>query len=310
MVKSAALLFFLILMFDLASAQDTLPRFTVTTRGNNRTFISWSNNYPVTTQINIQRSTDSLKNFKTILSVPDPTIQQNGFVDTKATTPYMFYRLFIVLDSGKYVFTQSKRPLWNNGAAAVQKIVGDNNNNGNGNKRVIISDTMSSKEADRLKNKLDDSKTGNNANPSKAAEPEKYFIVKRRDSIITQVSERGFKPFSDSLVRKTKDTLVFQTADTILIKPFIPKEVYKPSAFIYTERDGNVMMSIPDATSKHYSVKFFNEKNVEIFHINRIKETSLVLDKSNFLHSGWFRFELMEDGKLKEKNKFFIPRDF
>jgi len=36
----------------------------------------------------------------------------------------------------------------------------------------------------------------------------------------------------------------------------------------------------------------------------------LTLDKSNFIHAGWFKFELYEDGQLKEKNKLLIPKDF
>ena len=37
-------------------AQDTLPRFTATTRGTGKVIISWSNPYPVVSQISIQRS--------------------------------------------------------------------------------------------------------------------------------------------------------------------------------------------------------------------------------------------------------------
>jgi hypothetical protein len=61
---------------------------------------------------------------------------------------------------------------------------------------------------------------------------------------------------------------------------------------------------------KSYSIKFFEEDNSPLFEVKQVKEASLVLDKANFLHSGWFKFELYEDGKLKEKNKFFIPKDF
>ena len=93
-------------------AQDTLPKFTAYTRGSDKVIISWTNNYPVVTQISIQRSYDSLKLFKTILTVPDPSVPQNGYLDAKGTNPKMFYRLFIVLENGKYVFTQSQRPFW------------------------------------------------------------------------------------------------------------------------------------------------------------------------------------------------------
>jgi hypothetical protein len=112
MAKVAALFLLIFMCLGQLSAQDTLPKFTVTTKGNNRVLVSWTNAYPNVSQISIQRSYDSTKNFKTILTVPDPSNLQNGFVDTKAPTWFMFYRIFIVLDSGKYVFSPSKRPFW------------------------------------------------------------------------------------------------------------------------------------------------------------------------------------------------------
>jgi hypothetical protein len=312
MVKIAALLLLIFISLGPLAAQDTLPKFSVTTQGKGRNIVSWNNNYKVVTQISIQRSQDSTKNFRTILSVPDPSIPQNGFVDTKSPTAFAFYRLFIVLDSGRYVFTESKRPFWDTAKVAAAKAV--TQNNGANAKRVIISDSMSNKEAEKLRDKLVEStKPANDtatSKPARIAEPEKFFIVKRRDSIILQVSEKTFKPFRDSVIYKTKDTMVFKTADTIVIKPFVPKEVYRPSRYVYTERDGNVSISLPEATSRVYSVKFFDDKDNPLFEISRVKENSLLIDKSNFLSSGWFRFELYEDGKLKEKNKFFIPKDF
>src|ERR1700735_2774970 len=91
-------------------AQDTLPRFSATARGPGKILVSWHNNYPVVTQISIQRSTDSLRNFTTLLTVPDPKLPANGVVDNKAPHPNFYYRLFIVLDGGKYLFTPSQRP--------------------------------------------------------------------------------------------------------------------------------------------------------------------------------------------------------
>src|SRR5205085_2327143 len=61
-------------------------------------------------QITIQRSFDSLKNFKSILTVADPTIPENGYVDTKATNDHMFYRLYIMLDKGVFLFSDPKKP--------------------------------------------------------------------------------------------------------------------------------------------------------------------------------------------------------
>lgn len=308
MVKVAAFFTLIILASGSLAAQDTLPKFTVSTKGNNRVLISWTNNYPFVSQISIQRSTDSLRNFKSLLSVPDATIPQNGFVDTKASTLFMFYRLFIVLDSGKYVFTSSKRPFWDTARIASRPIPA--NSPPNSSRRVIISDSMEINEANTLRDKLSEKPVPLIDSAIRKIEPEKFFTIKRRDSILFLLPEKSFKSFRDSVVYKTKDTMVFRSADTILIKPFIPKEVFKASTNIYTEKDGNILISLPDASTKKYSVKFFDEKYNPLFEIIHVKESSLLLDKSNFLRSGWFRFELFEDGKLKEKNKFFVPKDF
>jgi hypothetical protein len=43
--------------------------------------------------------------------------------------------------------------------------------------------------------------------------------------------------------------------------------------------------------------------------MNKIRESQLTIDKTNFIRAGWFKFELYENNQLKEKNKFFIPKE-
>lgn len=276
-------------------AQDTLPRFTVIYKGNNRNVISWTNPFRHTTQISIQRSADSTRNFKTILTVPDPNVPQNGYVDVRNTTPLMFYRLFIVLDSGRYQFSRSKRPAPD--TARVIAIVKNES-------ARVSPDSVSVREAKVPKEKLPPPP------PPRVVRPEKFFIVLKRDTVLGSISEKYLKHFRDSIAYATKDTLVLASADTIVLKPFVPKEIYRPSKFVFTEKYGNVMIALPDASSKRYTVNFFDDKRNELFEIKEVKSTALIVDKSNFVHAGWFWFELYEDGKLKEKNRFFLPRDF
>ncbi|MCC7401836.1 MAG: hypothetical protein IT214_10155 [Chitinophagaceae bacterium] len=94
-----------------AAAQDTLPDFSVRNVSNNRIIIGWNNTFPVVKQISIQRSFDSITGFKTILTVPDPTAPQNGYLDTKATNDHLFYRLYILLDKGNFLFSAAKKPV-------------------------------------------------------------------------------------------------------------------------------------------------------------------------------------------------------
>jgi hypothetical protein len=281
---------------SLVTGQDTLPEFTVLARGNSRNLINWINAYPVITQINIQRSTDSTRNFKTILTVPDPKIPQNGFVDTKAPSTNVYYRLFVVLENGKYIFTRSRKPLLD----SVSNLSGETND-GSQNRRVIVSPNLNENEAEKIKGKLEEAKN---------AEPEKYFVLKRRDSIIAHYSQKYLKRFRDSIISRTKDTLVFNNIDTVVIKPFVPRPVYKPSQYVFTEKEGHVAIALPEALKRKYSIKFFEVDNSSLFEIKQVKEPYLILDKSNFHHAGWFRFELYEDEKLKETHRFFISRDF
>src|SRR5690606_29008154 len=97
--------------------------------------------------------------------------------------------------------------------------------------------------------------------------------------------------------------------DNTKAKPLDPKNMYTPSIFVYTNPDGNVVIALPDNKSKQYSIRFFRENGSPVFQMAKVAEPVLTLDKSNFLHAGWFNFELYENEVLKEKNKFFIPKD-
>jgi hypothetical protein len=216
-----------------AYGQDTLPSFSVRNLGNNRIIIGWVNTYPLTKQISIQRSFDSLKNYKTIMSVTDPSAIQNGFADTKAPNDHMYYRLFVNLDKGEFFFTTPKKPF-----------------------------------VDTLK-----AQTAGPANPV--------------------------------LSQKTKDSL------SISIKqPAIKKPEFVPSFFVYTNRDGYIFLNLPDADRKKYRIRFYEEDESFLFELKDLKESALTLDKANFGRSGWFRFELFDDEKLLEKNKFFLAKEF
>lgn len=88
------------------------------------------------------------------------------------------------------------------------------------------------------------------------------------------------------------------------------KIVWHPSNYVYTTADGNVNIKLPDATEKKYSVKFFEPDGAFLFEISEVKEPFLILEKAIFLHSGWFNFEIYQDGKPYEKWNLFIPLNY
>lgn len=226
----------LVLVFcssSLLAQNDTLPKFSAKKK-NGEITISWISVFKNASQINIQRSKDSTRNFSTIHSLPNPNVKSYTFTDKTAKNDSGFYRIFILLEGSNYFFTVSKRLF------------------------------------------IDTSKT-------QIVEP---VIVTVKTVDKPKVKEPEEKP-----------------------APPPPKPVWVPSVYIFTGDDGNAVIKIPDAGSKKYSIRFTKEDGSFLFLIPEVKESYLTLDKVNFMKSGWYFFELLEEGKLKEKNKFLITRD-
>jgi hypothetical protein len=91
------------------------------------------------------------------------------------------------------------------------------------------------------------------------------------------------------------------------IEDSIRANVFTPSGLIFTNREGNLIIALPDANKKKFSLRVFKEDGTPMFHMRDIKEPQLLIDRSNFLHSGWFKYDLFENERLREQNKFFIP---
>lgn len=104
-----------------------------------------------------------------------------------------------------------------------------------------------------------------------------------------------------------KDTL---QAIPQIVENYKPVETwFIPSRHVYTGRDNNVIISLPDYSEKRYSLKFFEDDNTFLFEIRKVTHPYLTLDKVNFTHAGLFRFELFENGVITERHKVYIPRD-
>lgn len=227
------ILFILCTLFivSVSFGQDTLPKFSVRNLGINRDgvpsiVISWVNKYDTLSQISIQTSHDSLKNYHTLISLTDPNAKMNGYADKRAPHDHMYYRLFIVKGDGQYLFSAVKRPA------------------------------------------LDTAKT---------ATLLETVVAKKPD------------------IRDQKEA---------------QKPSFVPSFYVYTNKDGYVFINLPDAEKQRYHIKFFEEDNSFLFEVKNLKQTGLTLDKTNFLHAGWFNFELYNDEKLVERHKFYLSREF
>jgi hypothetical protein len=177
----------------------------------------------------------------------------------------------------------------------------------------------------------------------------RLYIQRDKGYYVFSKAQRPFKdttkvsaPVTTITTNKNRDTLITTTTtirgkDTIVIKrvePFTVKidgfpsgdsiatpnpnnynkprpNAFTPSLYVYTYTDGYVRISLPDDEKpKKYTIKFFEEDGNFLFELKEIKEKDFKLDKTNFYHAGWFKFELYEDGKLLEKHKFHLDKDF
>lgn len=267
-------------------AQDTLPGFTVRNISKGKNQVSWINPYETCIQLAVQRSYDSLRFFQTIFSAQSPSLPQNGFVDNNSPTGgRTFYRIFYVLGGGNYFFTKSK--LANTGIITSGEERSETNIHKRINTEVL--------------------------NPVPTYPSEKRFIKiydRNKDSLLFVLEYPDYKNFKDSISVRTKDSLYAIGSNEVLLKPYIPKYLWKPSVYVFISNNGYVTISLPLAKAHVYKIIFRDESGSEIFQIKHVKEEQLVLDKTNFLHAGRYYFELYEDDKLKEKNNFYLESDF
>jgi len=271
MFKSALVLIVCCFSFFYGTAQEQnmlpLPEFTAQKAGKGKVRIGWVNPYGNDLiQINVQRSYDSLRGYRTMFSTPLPQLQENGFIDNYVEGSKVYYRIFYMLSNNAYFFTK------------VKKIAPG---------YIDSSLTSDINKADSVS-------------------------IALQDSIIARLSYPMFLKFRDSIYAKTKDSLLSVGENMAVLHPYIPKAgEWRASQYMFTDRTGELNLKLPDVEQKKYALHVYEEDGkTQLFFLKHITDTDLLINKANFMHAGWFVFELYEDGKLKERNKFYIQKEF
>ncbi|MDE3145125.1 MAG: hypothetical protein KGL19_13290 [Bacteroidota bacterium] len=289
-------------------AQTNTFDFSVNDLGKGKVQISWNNPYETCIQLSVQRSYDSSKLFQTIFTAQSPELPTNGFVYNAGDQHVkMYYRIFYVLEGGNYFFTHSKSI-----SATLQK-AGAYANNSSENNEFKVDEISKLSKTRRVNSDIITSNLKTNRPLSSVRSADEKLVniyFHRKDSLIQTVEYSDFKRFSDSILSKTKDTLYAIDRYDAILMPYVPINVWKPSEYIFTDHTGDISINLKEVKKHNYRISFFEEDKTLLFEIKHLKEPELVLDKENFMHSGWFYFELFEDDKLKEKNKFFIAKEF
>jgi hypothetical protein len=258
------------------NGQSTLPDFQVIQR-NGVNIISWNNEIKEITQLIIQRSVDSLTGFRSIVSMPDPTTLTNGFVDRKSGSKLFFYRIFYVMPGGRYVFTESQKPKVEIPPPVIQPAI-KNQPTPNPAPVIVTTDpTITKKEVQVIIKKQPDT------------------AVSRLSLVYQKIGLSQYNWRTITILPKTENIL---NDDTFVL-----------SSLIYTNGEGNLIISLPDAPKNRFTLRVFREDKSLLFEMKHIRENQLLIDRSNFHNSGWFRYELREGERIREKNRFYIKPD-
>lgn len=76
---------------------------------------------------------------------------------------------------------------------------------------------------------------------------------------------------------------------------------FTPSSKIFTNPyTGHINIVLEDATSRRYSIRFFDPSKNEVLRVSRVSKPTLVLDKNNFNSRGIFSFQLFDGSSLVE----------
>ncbi len=247
--------------------KSALPQFTLKIIGKDKVSISWVNPFGEDLiQINVQRSYDSLRAYKTVFSSPSPELPENGFIEPYYPGVKVYYRIFYMLSSNAYFFSKVKQA-----------------------NPSLLADSIA----------------------AQLAATNDTVTIKSEDIIVARLPYSQFLKFKDSVYTQTKDSLLLLSNDTVLLKPYIYNGPWRASLYLFTDRSGVINLKLPQAKEKSYSLRVFEADNkTQVFSVKRITEPDLMIDKANFLHAGWFMFELYEDNKLKERNKVYVQKEF
>jgi hypothetical protein len=214
-----------------SNGQDTLPSFNIVERSG-KIIIGWINPNPELKQIIIQRSTDSLKGFRSIISMPDPSAYTNGYLDKPADSTTYYYRLFCTKPGGRYFFTDTKKAIREKTKTITP----------------VEKELFESIPSEEFKL---NSKTG-----------QKIQITKPTSTIVDPGK-------MDKTIKK----------DSV-----VNENIFQPSGLIFTNNEGNLIIVLPDPEKKNFSLFVYQENGELVFKMKNIKESKLLIDKSNFIN--------------------------
>lgn len=264
------------MIYSLQAESQTLPSFKATVKGPS-TVISWNVSEEKLTLLVIQKSIDSLNGFKSIASMPDPNTSSNGFVDKNNKDLNFYYRIFYAGVDGKYFFTESKKAQ----IEIIKPIVKSN----------INKDTV---------------KAINSIAPDI-----NEVLVKKTTTVklIDTIEQLPKKELIESVLPMKENSSTTNFSINLYTEKLEVENKLTTNPYLFVSKENNLMLIIPENHKRKFQLQVWKEDGTHIFTIKNIKDAQLLIDKSNFIYSGWFKYEISEGEQLKERGRFLIQPD-
>jgi hypothetical protein len=131
------------------------------------------------------------------------------------------------------------------------------------------------------------------------------IVVIKRDSVGNVIKKDTQTTVTVPILPNNPDALQIPKDTLVIVKP----KPYAPSDYVFTDKKNNIIIILPNAEKKQYSIIFYDDNDKEILNIPKVKESNLILEKYNFMKSGWYYYKILEGTKVFEEHKFLISKE-
>lgn len=270
--RTLGLCIFLNLFVGLFAQEVGQPNFYLSKGKQGQVQVWWQNpSGKALVQVSVQKSLDSIKNFRTVYTSLTPE-QATGHFEEPRTGIY-YYRLFYMFSDGRYNISSAK--LFTTGYETPNLL-----KNVEAFKQIFVEIPAKETRAFSLN------------------EFKNY-----RDSILFFTE--------DSLLYMGGQTLrlspfVKSIPERMAKKILSGSPVYPPS-YTYINEEGNPVLRLPSHDYYNYSLKIWSrDQKTVMFTVKSFDSPELVLSNASFSFQGDYPYELYYLGDLKEKNKIEI----
>ncbi len=263
-------------------AQPTLPDIAGSA-DKGVVILSWVSQYAGIKSITVLRSQDSTSINQKIGSVQLQDKGVQAFADAHPAAGKNFYKLSIVFKSG-LVWSSNRTSVYVDKATLEQSKTELPANDSI--QHFVITETMT----DTGRHNTGENKTTPNV-ASAADTARKHKVLISFDVDPNTISTQSFASNGNTAIPvKKKITVAFDDQTSSAGTEVV-------SRFIFSDKtSGHVHMNLPDDVgTHHYSVKFYNDKNIMIFEVPKINAQNIIIDKRNFQKRGTYRFVLRRD---------------